>query len=105
MKNITLAILILLFLFSCNQQVERPAVNLVPYPNQLQEKEGTFSITPRTAISTNTEDAIRVAELLGVFIEEKLSVSPTISEGHNPIKANSIHLAVRGGPGFIKRRV
>ena len=92
MKKITLLLITFLSFVatSCNQEIKRPAIHLIPQPNHLIEKEGVFTITRRTTISVNSKKALDIGEFLRTFLMEKFSTSSDIQIKTNTIK-NNIH--------------
>ena len=66
-------------------------MKLMPYPNKLIERNGTFLINSKTTLSINSDRAQRLAKLLGDFLKEHSPISGEIEVAGNGGK-NSINL-------------
>lgn len=94
MKRNIVQIFILTFLIfsSCqHEKIELTNVKLLPYPNHLELKKGTFTIDSETIISINSDDIVLVAEPLNKFLKENYAINVKI-QADNEARNNSINL-------------
>ncbi|WP_262919434.1 glycoside hydrolase family 20 zincin-like fold domain-containing protein [Niabella hibiscisoli] len=58
----------LLLLSACTSVIAQK-VNIIPQPTSITEKEGFFTITPKTAIIAQTKDEIKSANFLNEYLK------------------------------------
>lgn len=100
--NFALILLISLFVYSCKDTtIKRPDINLIPWPNQLIETEGTYVITPETTVSINSDGAREIANLFVDLINNKLSDSFSLKVEKDAPEPD-IHFELDTSLGFQK---
>ena len=87
----SIIILVSILICPCLSQTKLPKMKLMPYPNKLIERNGTFLINSKTTLSINSDRAQRLAKLLGDFLKEHSPISGEIEVAGNGGK-NSINL-------------
>jgi len=98
-----LIVMILLSFYSCETEVIRPEVQIIPQPASLVNMEGTFSIGSRTKILINSESAEmhKVTSVLSQRLEDFYGISNKISFSGAPEK-KSIFLKLNTGMSVSK---
>jgi hypothetical protein len=86
MKIISNVIFLLLILGSCQQKTINQ-LSLIPHPQKLEQKAGTFKISSKTQITVSDNELLPLANLLKEYIKRlnglELNISSGISETGN----------------------